>query len=670
MTALTKRRDPLPMTTLGVCYYPEHWPRERWQTDAAAMAELGLGLVRIGEFAWSRIEPEAGRYYWAWLDEAVATLADAGLQVIMGTPTACPPKWLVDKYPEVLPLDEHGRVRRFGSRRHYCFGSTIYRAEAARITEAVAQRYGSNPAITGWQLDNEYGCHNTTPVLSADGLSAFRAWLRERYGDIDALNTAWGTVFWSQEYRRFSEIDFPYATVTEANPAHRLDHWRFSSAQVAEFNREQAGIVRAHAHADAWITHNFMGNFIDFDHYALGVDIDVASWDSYPLGFLDVGWFTDKDKQTYRQTGHPDWTAFHHDLYRGVCDGRFGVMEQQPGPVNWAANNAAPLAGMVRLWTLEAIAHGAEFVSYFRWRQVPFAQEQMHAGLLLRDATAAPALPEVERVVRELREPLLELAMRDQADASRVALVMDYEALAMLAIQPHGEAAEPLLAAFEWYSACRRLGLDIDIVPRSHDLSAYRLVLIPCLPNLDAALVAKLDDSDARIVVGARSGSRTRDMQLPAELAPGPLQQLMPLKVAAVDALRPGCTPAVNLSEELDNLAIGHAQRWLETVHTTLPPRAVSDDGRGVWFSHNRVDYLAAQGDAALLLHVLGHACSAAGIDTTVLPGGLRLRRRGTLQFAFNYGPDVATVAQHADEFLLGRRELHPGEVAVWQPGP
>ncbi len=149
---------------LGVCYYPEHWPESRWMEDATRMANAGIRIVRIGEFAWSRIEPEPGRLDWSWLDRAVDTLADAGLKIVLCTPTATPPKWLVDAHPDILALDLNGQPRRFGSRRHYCFSSATYQAESARITRAVAERYGDHPAVCAWQTDNEYGCHNT--VLS------------------------------------------------------------------------------------------------------------------------------------------------------------------------------------------------------------------------------------------------------------------------------------------------------------------------------------------------------------------------------------------------------------------------------------------------------------------------------------------------------------------------
>lgn len=182
---------------LGVCYYPEHWPESGWAQDAQRMVGMGIRYVRIAEFAWSRIEPSPGHFQWDWLDRAIATLADAGLQVVMCTPTATPPKWLVDADPTLLAVDAQGQTRGFGSRRHYCFSSASYRAQSDRITTAVAQRYGQHPAVVAWQTDNEYGCHDTVLSYSAAAVAGFRVWLQARYTTIEALNQAWGTVFWS-----------------------------------------------------------------------------------------------------------------------------------------------------------------------------------------------------------------------------------------------------------------------------------------------------------------------------------------------------------------------------------------------------------------------------------------------------------------------------------------
>ena len=377
---------------LGVCYYPEHWPEDRWADDARQMAEAGITWVRIGEFAWSRLEPSPGDFHWDWLDRAIATLAQAGLEIVLGTPTATPPRWMLDRHPDMLARDIDGRPRGFGSRRHYCFSHAGYRAEAVRMSRLLGVRYGNDSRASAWQIDNEYDCHDTARSYSPAAQVAFRVWLADRYGDIATLNSAWGTMFWSMEYQSFDQINLPHLTVTQPNPAHLLAFYRFSSDQVVAFNRAQVDVLRPLTKAP--LIHNYMGRVTGFDHHRVGADLDIAAWDSYPIGFLSDRIEANADhKARYLQQGDPDFQAFHHDLYRTIGKGRMWVMEQQPGPVNWAPHNPAPLPGMVRLWTWEAFAHGAEVVSYFRWRQAPFAQEQMHAGLLRSDGAAPPDWP-------------------------------------------------------------------------------------------------------------------------------------------------------------------------------------------------------------------------------------------------------------------------------------
>jgi beta-galactosidase len=637
---------------LGCCYFPEHWPEAMWAEDARRMRAMGLSLVRIGEFAWSRIEPDPGRLDWGWLDRAIDTLADAGLEVILCTPTATPPKWLVDRMPDMVAIDEMGRPRGFGSRRHYCFSHAGYRAESRRITQALAERYGGHHAIVGWQTDNEYGCHDTVLSFSNAAAERFRVWCHARYGSIAALNEAWGNVFWSMEYRDFAEIDPPNLTVTEANPAHWLDYRRFASDEVVSFNREQVEILRA-ASPGRDITHNFMGFFTEFDHYDVGRDLDVATWDSYPLGFLEQFWFSAAEKHAYLRQGHPDIAAFHHDLYRGCSNGRWGVMEQQPGPVNWARFNPAPLPGMVTLWTLEAMAHGAEFVSYFRWRQAPFAQEQMHAGLLRPDSVDAPAAAEAR-----LAADVIERIGTQETAKAPVALLFSYEAAWVYGIQPQGRSFHYLELAYEWYSALRRKGLDVDIVSPQADLSGYRAVFIPTLPIVPEGLVETLASIACPILIGPRSGSKTDSFRMPEGLPPDALRSLVPLTVTRVESLRDG---------EVEPGEGWTISRWREDIETELEPELALRDGSGVVFGQGNARYCAAWPDPSLLDLLVERIASEAGLYLMPLPEGLRIRRTASHLFAFNYAAHpVDTSPLDFGAPMIGESLLAPAGFAVW----
>jgi len=626
--------------TLGVCYYPEHWPRDQWEDDARRMAETGLTWVRIGEFAWSRLEPSPGAYDFAWLDDAIAILGAAGLKVVLGTPTATPPRWMLDRHPDMLAIDAEGRPRKFGSRRHYCFSHEGYRAECARIVTALARRYGPNPHVAAWQTDNEYSCHDTVLSYSEAARQAFRLWLRAEYpgagnaGDIGALNRAWGNVFWSMDYDDFDQIDLPNLTVTEANPAHRHAFHRFSSAQVVSFNRLQAEIIRAHS--DAPIAHNYMGRITDFDHFDVGADLDIASWDSYPLGFLEDRVDADgAHKRRYARQGDPDFQAFHHDLYRAVGRGRWWVMEQQPGPVNWAPYNPAPLPGMVRLWTWEAFAHGAEAVCYFRWRQAPFAQEQMHAGLLRPDSAEAPGLAEARQVAAEIAD-----APDVGAAQAPVGLIFDYVAEWAWSIQPHGRGLSYFRLVFEVYRTLRRMGLSVDILPpTTRDFAGYRLVLAPGLMQMTDALKAALAASDALVLLGPRSGARDGDMSTPVPLPPA--FPALDVTVARVESLRPDM--AVPLARG------GSAILYREVLEGSAEVLETTSEGDPLLMADGALRYLGAWLDTPAFARVLRDACEAAGIATLDLPEGVRCRDTGTERFWFNHD----TAAHEVDGLTL-----------------
>ncbi len=650
--------------TLGVCYYPEHWPEPQWAEDARRMVDVGIRIVRIGEFAWSRLEPRPGDYCFAWLDRAIETLGTAGLKIVLGTPTTTPPKWLVDRLPDMIAHDREGRPRGFGSRRHYDFSHQGYRVEVARITEVLAKRYGTNPHIMAWQLDNEYGCHDTVRSYSPAARAAFQDWLRARYGSIDALNKAWGTVFWSMELGDFAEAELPNLTVTEANPSAWLDYYRFASDQVVSFNRLKADILRRHAPGQD-LSHNYMGFITEFDHFKVANDLDFATWDSYPLGFTDTLLrLPAAERQRWQRTGHPDIAAFHHDLYRAVGRGRWWVMEQQPGPVNWAFHNPAPLPGMVRLWTWEAFAHGAEVVAYFRWRQAPFAQEQMHAGLLRPDSHPAPGFFEAEAVAQEAAT----LPMPDSARAP-VALLFDYEADWLLTAHPQGREYSFKHLVFDWYQAVRRLGLDVDFVSPDAPLDGYRLILAPASPMISDTLAQRLTGAvaaGATLVLGPRAGSKTENLHIPANLPPGRLADLAGFCVTRVESLDPAFAETV-----LWQGKTYQTRGWREATEGSAAVLARFSDGwpavREQPHGMGRVYSWHGLPDGDFLRETLAVWAEAQGIALHPVPDSVRLRRRGPLTFAFNYGPEPWQ-GPTGVRYRLGGAQVMPQQIAAWVP--
>ena len=614
---------------LGSCYYPEHWSEDQWQKDAEDMIASGLTWVRIGEFAWSRLEPEEGDYNFEWLDRAISILGSSGLNVVMSTPTATPPRWVVDKWPDMLIVDVEGRTRRPGSRRHYCFSHEGYLNEAIKISEIVAKRYGANPYIKAWQLDNEYGCHDTTLSYSDSALRAFRIWVQKKYKTIDRLNESWKNVFWSMDYNDFEQIHLPNLTVTDPNPIHALDFRRFSSDQVINFNQSQSQVLRKYTQMP--LIHNYMGRITDFNHYEVGEDLDVASWDSYPLGFLeDRSNQSDEFKTKFMLFGDPDFQSFHHDLYRTVGNGRWWVMEQQPGPVNWAPFNPEPATGAVRLWTWEAIAHGAEVVSYFRWRQAPFAQEQMHAGLQRPDGVAAPGLNEASQVFSELKN----FESIDQVQ-SKIALIFDYESCWAWEIQPQGKDFNYFELVYDYYKALRALGLSIDILPPNQgDLSGYKVVLMPGLMNIGDELSRAIKQFDGVLISGPRTGSKTLDMAIPEKLPP-----LIPGingTVARVESLRPNVT--ISIKE------LGNFKKWMETLVDSDNVIQFCDDDRPAIIGNENNFYITGWADQETLKNIFSGVCDSQDISFTELNDCVRTRETSSYRFWFNFSEEESTV--------------------------
>ena len=650
---------PTRLPTLGVCYYPEQWPSERWAEDARAMRAFGIDFVRIAEFAWSRIEPERGVFAWEWLDQAIGTLSEAGLGVVMCTPTATPPKWLVDERPEILPWDAEGRPRRFGGRRHYCYSSPAYREETVRICEAVAGRYGDHPAVVGWQTDNEHGNHGTVLSYAPHCTPAFQAWLEARYGTVSGLNEAWGTVFWSQEYRSFAEVEPPGRQVGRANMAHVLDYKRFSSDQVVAYDRLQVEILRRLS-PGRWITHNFIGHFWDFDHFDLAAGLDFPSVNNYPVLMTDRRpAFDEEDRAALARTGHPDSGPFNFDLTRGLGPNRWWVMEEMSGPADAGYQNANPASGMIRLWTWEAFAHGAEVVSYFRWRQVPYAQEQWWHALHLPDGTLSPGGREARCVSDELDA----LGPLPPAERARTALVIDYDANWMIEVQPHSAWFSYPRLVQVFYAALRRLGLDVDVVRPGHDLSGYEIVAVPTLPHVSEEAWTAFERCPGAIVFGPRTGSKTREYQIPPSLQPGPLRRRLPVKATAVESLRPEVQDTLTWN---GSTYVGRL--WRDHFESDMAPAAVFTDGSGAAWQNDNVHLIGFHPDEVFLMDYFAEIARTRGMPIVRLPPLLRLRKRGSLTFAFNYDTSaVPSPGGDGASYLLGGPDIPARGVSVWR---
>lgn len=377
--------------TVGVCYYPEHWPESMWEEDLRRMLANGITVIRIAEFAWSLCEPREGEFTFDYFQRFLDLCQTVGMKVIFGTPTATPPAWLTRKYPEVLNSTMEGILYRHGGRRHYNYNSPTYRRLSSRIVEEIASHYGQHPAIVGWQIDNELNCETDEFYSEADG-EAFRQFLKNRYQTLDGLNEAMGTTFWNQTYTDWAEVDVPRLTPgTGRNPHIMVEYIRFVSESAISFCAMQAAILRRYRKPGDFITTN--GLFASIDNHRMTREaLDVYTHDTYPNFAYGL------DNVSPDGSLRDRWAALKLIQTRSICP-HFGIMEQQSGANGWVnrLEAPAPRPGQMLLWAMQSVAHGADFVSFFRWRTCTMGTEIYWHGILDYDSRDNRKLAEVKR---------------------------------------------------------------------------------------------------------------------------------------------------------------------------------------------------------------------------------------------------------------------------------
>jgi len=497
----------------GCAWYPEQWPVERWTRDLELMRRAHMNVVRIGEFAWSRMEPEEGRYELDWLETAIAMAAQQGLLTVIGTPTAAPPAWLTQRYPDTLVIRENGRRDAHGNRCHFSVTSPRYREFCRRIAERLAERFGRDPRVIAWQIDNEYN----GACYSKESERRFQEYLEQRYGDLASLNHHFAAAYWSQTYSSFSQIPLP---VGPHNPALMLHFRRFITEMYVEYQRVQTEAIRRHSSYP--ITHNFMGWFDLFDHYRLSEDLDFASWDCYVgSGHLD-----------HLSNGAP------HDLTRGFKQKNFWLMETQPGHVNWQKVNNALDRGEVRAMAWHAIGHGADAVLYWQWRNAPNGQEQYHGSLVGPDGEPRPLFTEVAGLGEELAR--VGRWLEGTTPKSDVAILHGYDSRWALGFQRHHHEFEPGSYLLAFYRPLKKRLTTVDLISDRGPFAGYRLIVAPLLHVLSDGVADELASwvrEGGHLVLGTRAGMKDEHNALHARRQPGPLCELLGAHVEEYYAL-------------------------------------------------------------------------------------------------------------------------------------
>ncbi|HVU45017.1 MAG TPA: beta-galactosidase [Terracidiphilus sp.] len=607
-----------PSLLLGAAWYPEQWPESRWDADLQLMEDAHLHVVRVGEFAWSTLEPSEGRFDLDWLARAIRLAEKHRIAVVIGTPTDAPPAWLTSAHPEVLRVDANGHRAEHGIRRQFNYASPAYRIFCAQIAEKLAQRFGRDPDVIGWQIGNEY----TDESFDSDTRRQFDAWLQRKYGALDVLNHAWATAYWSQTYDRWDEIPLPLPGANE-NPGLLFAYKHFVTDTWRSFQQVQIDVIRRYADPHQFITTNLggLGWSDNFDHYAITQPLDLASWDDY------VG------------EGHLNAArnGAIHDYVRGWKRRNFWVMETQPGSVNWARVNTMLDRGETRAMAWQAVGHGADAVLYWQWRDALNGQEQYHGAIVGSDGNPLPIYDEVRAIGADFESAAA--ALENTTPQAQVALITTYDSRWAIDFQPHNRDYDQLEVLLDYYRPLRDERLTVDIVNANAPLANYKLVFAPSLNLISKDLAAHLlayVRQGGHLILGPRSGMKDENDALHIERQPGPLVAALGGRVEqyyALDNTAPvsgtlGSGTASLWAEQLSTanndgqvlLRYGKSNGWLDNQ----PAMITRSLGKG------RITYLGAVLDPGLMKHVIDWATNNAQVkpEFASLPAGIELCRR------------------------------------------
>ncbi|VXC02017.1 Beta-galactosidase [Arthrobacter sp. 9AX] len=633
----------------GGDYNPEQWPASVRLEDLELMQEAGVSFLSVGIFSWALLEPAEGTYHFAWLDEVMDNLAGIGVKVALATATAAPPAWLVRKHPEILPVTADGTVLGPGSRRHYTPSSAVYRRYATGITRVLAERYKDHPALALWHVDNELGCH-VSEFYGEEDTAAFRAWLERRYGNIEALNAAWGTAFWSQHYGSFEEILPPAVAPSTLNPGQQLDFQRFNSWALMDYYRELVAVLRE-VTPGVPCTTNLMASSAtkSMDYFDWAKDLDVIANDHYLVA-------ADPERQIE--------LAFSADLTRGIAGGDpWILMEHSTSAVNWQPRNQPKMPGEMLRNSLAHVARGADAVMFFQWRQSFAGSEKFHSAMVPHGGRDT----RVWREVVDLGAALKRLApVRGSRVESRVAIVFDYEAwwASEIDSKPSIDVKYlDLLRAF--HRALFLRGVSVDVVHPSAILDGYDLVLVCTLYSVTddaAANIAAAAAAGATVLVSYFSGIADKNDHVRLGGYPGAFRELLGVRVEEFHPLLAGTQLKLSdgavssvWSEHVHLAGADAVQTFTEYPLEGVPSLTRRPVGAGsAWYLATFPDRDGIESVVDRLLEESGVAAAAAAD-----PGVELTRRRSddgrTFLFAINHTRSSATVQASGAELLSGQ---------------
>jgi beta-galactosidase len=660
---------------IGVYYYPEAWPSNQWARDIGNIRAMGLEFVHMGEFAWAFMEPREGEFSFDWLERNVQLCAEQGLKVVLCTPSPAPPIWLVQKHPEVLMVDANGRRMQHGSREHACWSQSAYRQYVEKIDTELARRFGQNPAVWGWQIDNELS-HYGKDFCYCDACTAkFRAWLKQKYGTIANLNRDWGNAFWSQMYQNFDQIQIPNQEVLSAqmNPHALLDFQRWFAEEAADYLRFQASTLRKHTRGQ-WITSNFMNMHSPVYPPLSGKDLDIMTWTLYPVhGELQTG-------PLGFRLGNGAEIGFMHDFMRNI-NGLEGLMELQPGQVNWGEVNPLPYPGAIYMWIMRGFAGGSKMVCTYRYRQPLSGGELYHYGLVGPDGvTPTIGGDQYSQAVHDIAmlRGLYKSGTKPPADYAGRRTALLYNVENRWDMDNHKQTArwDSMGHVLKYYRALKRLGCPVDVVTEGADFSAYPFLVAPAYQLVDTNLIArwtKYAENGGHLFLTCRTGQKDRRGHLWEAPWAGPIYNLIGARISAYDVLPAPLKGKIQAGERVFDWAVWGDQ--LETQTGTIPLAAYADQfyaGKAAATSHavgkGTVTYIGVESvEGDLETDLLRRVFENAGVGVQNFDDQFFVDWRDGFWIATNFSSSdqVAPIPEKA-KLLLGSRVLAPGGVAVW----
>lgn len=667
---------------VGVYYYPEHWDPEQWERDLKHIADLGFTFTHFGEFAWAMMEPEEGVFDFTWLDKALDIADQNGLRVILCTPTPTPPAWLTTQHPEVHTVNAQGIQFRHGSRLSHNGMNETYQFYAKRIIRKLAERYGHDERIWGWQLDNEPHFGGMLYDYSETNQADFKKWLEARYQHIDSLNNAWGTAFWSQHYNSFSQIRIPNKEETPqgSNPHALLDFKRFNADQIATTLRYQANLLKELISPKQWITTNYA--YYEFlpsvDIFRTREDLDFTSHTmyllstflNYPEGYLGF------------RLGSGMNHSFSAEMARSV-QGYTGIMELQPGQINWGDYNARPLPGAVRMWIWHSFALGDRFTCAYRFRQPIYGSEMYHEGIVESDGvTVSAGGEEYVQTIKELDEikqhydPALEMPKDYQS--RQTAILWKQDNIWDIENIPHVSRWKPFQHIYTYYEALKTLGAGVTFIEEQDAFNpeTHPFLIAPSYRMVDNALLKKWQDyvdAGGHLVLTCQTGKKDNNGQLFEAHLQEPIWKLTGTQVAFYDQLPPDRAGKIRMDGQDYAWDIWgdvltpdeETEVWAQHTDQFYPGRAVVTHKKA---GKGSITYIGTWSqERELEREVLRKVYQQAGASILDLPRYFFTEWRDGFWVSVNYTSETIKAPVHTNAtILLGNIDVKPGEVCVW----